>query len=73
MYVISEEAEVKRPLGRSKHRWVNNIKMNFGEIEYDGMDWIGLAQHGGKGSCERGNEPSDSKKCWEVFEWIHKS
>jgi hypothetical protein len=24
-----------------------------------------------EGSCEHGNEPSDSIKCWEVREWVH--
>jgi hypothetical protein len=36
--------EGRRPLGRSRHRWVDNIKMNLGEIGWDGMDWIDLAQ-----------------------------
>jgi hypothetical protein len=34
----------KRPLGRPRRRWVNNIKMDLREIGQDGMDWIGLAQ-----------------------------
>jgi hypothetical protein len=36
--------EGKRPLGRRRCRWVNNIKMNLLEIVWDGVDWIGLAQ-----------------------------
>jgi hypothetical protein len=36
--------EGKRPLGRPRHRWVDNIKMDFREIEWGGMDWIDLAQ-----------------------------
>jgi hypothetical protein len=35
--------EGKRPLGRPKRRWVNNIKMDLREIGCDGMDWIDLA------------------------------
>jgi hypothetical protein len=35
--------EGKRPLGRPRHRWVNNIKMDHGEIRWCGVDWIGLA------------------------------
>jgi hypothetical protein len=27
-----------------RHRWVDNIKMNLGEIDLGGVDWIGLAQ-----------------------------
>jgi hypothetical protein len=38
--------EGKRPLGRPRPRWVDNIKMNLGEIGWDGMDWIDLAQNG---------------------------
>jgi hypothetical protein len=34
----------KIPLGRPRHRWVDNIKMNLREIEWDGIDWIELAQ-----------------------------
>jgi hypothetical protein len=36
--------EGKRPLGRPRCRWVDNIKMDLGEREWDGMDWIDLAQ-----------------------------
>jgi hypothetical protein len=34
----------KRPLGRPRRRWVDNIKMDLREIGWDGMDWIDLAQ-----------------------------
>ena len=34
----------KRPLGRSRGRWENNIKMDLQELECVGMDWIELAQ-----------------------------
>jgi hypothetical protein len=36
--------EGKRPLGRPRCRWGNNIKIDLGEIWWDGMDWIDLAQ-----------------------------
>jgi hypothetical protein len=36
--------EGKRPIGRLRHRWGDSIKMNLGEIEWDVMDWIVLAQ-----------------------------
>jgi hypothetical protein len=38
--------EGKRPLGRARRRWVNNIKMDLRDIGWDGMDWIYLAQDG---------------------------
>jgi hypothetical protein len=37
--------EGKRSLGRPRCRWVNNITIELREIEWGGMDWIGLAQY----------------------------
>jgi hypothetical protein len=36
--------EGKRPLGRPRCRWIDNVKMNLLEIEFNVVDWIGLAQ-----------------------------
>jgi hypothetical protein len=36
--------EGKRPLGRPRVGGVDNIKMDLREIEWDGVDWIDLAQ-----------------------------
>jgi hypothetical protein len=36
--------EVKRPLGRPKRRWIDNVKMDLSEIGVSVVDWIGLAQ-----------------------------
>jgi hypothetical protein len=36
--------EGKRPLGRPRRRWMDNIKMDLLEIELSVVDWIGLAQ-----------------------------
>jgi hypothetical protein len=36
--------EGKRPLGRPRLRWMDNIKMDLGEVGWGGVDWIGLAQ-----------------------------
>ena len=36
--------EGKRPLGRLRRRWENNIKMVLQEVGFGGMDWIELAQ-----------------------------
>jgi hypothetical protein len=62
----------KRPLGRPRRRWVDNIKMDL----RDRMGWWGLDRSCSgygplEGSCERGNEPSGSIKPWEVLEWLH--
>jgi hypothetical protein len=35
---------VGKPLGRPRRRWVDNIRMDLGELGWDGMDWIKLAQ-----------------------------
>jgi hypothetical protein len=36
--------EGRRPLGRPRHRWEDNIKMDLREIGIDGVNWIQLAQ-----------------------------
>jgi hypothetical protein len=36
--------EGKRPLGRPRRRWVDNIRMDLGEVGWGDVDWIGLAQ-----------------------------
>jgi hypothetical protein len=49
--------EGKRPLGIPRHRWVNNIKIDFGMIGWGDMVWIGLAL--------------GSIKCCETIDWLH--
>jgi hypothetical protein len=36
--------EGKRPLGRQRRRWVDNIRIDFGDVGCGDVDWIGLAQ-----------------------------
>jgi hypothetical protein len=36
--------EGKRPLGRPRRRWVDNVRMDHGEVGCGDEDWIGLAQ-----------------------------
>jgi hypothetical protein len=36
--------EGKRPLGRPRRRWMDNIKMDLLEVGLSVVDWIGLAQ-----------------------------
>jgi len=38
------EPEGKRPLGRSRRRWEDNIRMDLREIEREAVDWMHLAQ-----------------------------
>jgi hypothetical protein len=40
--ILVERPEGRRPLGRPKHRWEDNIKMNLEAVGW-GMDWIELA------------------------------
>jgi hypothetical protein len=42
--ILVGKPEEKRPLGKPRRRWVDNITMDLREIAWDGMDWIVLAQ-----------------------------
>jgi hypothetical protein len=55
--------EGKRPLGRSRRKWVDNIKIDPREIGWDDMDWMDLA--------EDRDQFSGSINCWGVLEWLH--
>jgi hypothetical protein len=43
--VLVGRPEGKRPLGRSRRSWEDNIKIDLGEIGIDGANWIRLAQN----------------------------
>jgi hypothetical protein len=70
-YVLGEEKRIqsfggetngKRPLERPRRRWVENIRMDLKEVGSECVDWVHLA-----GSCEHGNEPLCSIKCWKFL------
>jgi hypothetical protein len=42
--ILVGKREGRRPLGRPRHRCVDNIIMDLREIEWDDMYWIGLAK-----------------------------
>ena len=42
--VLVGKPEGKKPLGRLRRRWEDNIKMDLQEVGFGGMDWIELAQ-----------------------------
>ena len=42
--VLVRKPEGRRPLGRPRRRWEDNIKRDFQEVGYGGMDWIKLVQ-----------------------------
>jgi hypothetical protein len=41
--ILVGKPEGKRPLGRPRRRWMDNIKIDLRKIEWDGVDWIDLA------------------------------
>jgi hypothetical protein len=42
--ILVGRPEGRRPLGRPRHRWEDNIKMDLQEVGWGGMDWIDVAQ-----------------------------
>jgi hypothetical protein len=42
--ILAGKPEGKRPPGRPRRRWVDNIKMDLREIGWDGVDWMDMAQ-----------------------------
>jgi hypothetical protein len=71
VYVIGGKARGKENTRKTKTEVVDNIKKDLGEM--GGVDWIGLAQDRGQveSSCECGDEPSGSMKCWKTIVWLH--
>jgi hypothetical protein len=65
--ILVGKPEGKRPLGRPRRRWVDNIKMDFREVGWDSVDVIGVSQE-----KDHDNQSSGSIKCWEFLEWLHK-
>jgi len=68
--VLVWKLEGRRPLGRPRRRWVDNIRMDLQEMGCGYMDWIGLAQDKRQvvDACECGNEPLGSVKCGEFLD-----
>ena len=65
--VLVKNPDGKRPLGRPRHRWEENIKMDLQEVGY-GLDRAGSGKGQVAGTCECGNEPSGSIKCGEFLD-----
>jgi hypothetical protein len=68
--VLVGKPEGKRPLGRPRRRWEDNINMDIEEVGGGRGDWMELAQDRdkGAGTCEYGKEPSDSIKYEEFLD-----
>jgi hypothetical protein len=61
--------EGRRPLGRPRHRWEDNIKMDLLEVGWESTDWIDLAQdRDRRRALVYGDGPSGSAKCEEFLE-----
>jgi hypothetical protein len=67
--ILVGRPEGRRPLGRPRRRWEDNIKMDLHDVGW-GMNWIELAQDRDRWRdlCECGNEPSGSIKCREFLD-----
>ena len=70
--IVVAKHERRRPLGKPRKSWEDNIKMDLQEGGWRGMDWVLLAQDKGRaaGSCEQNNKPSGSLKCGEFLDWL---
>jgi len=67
--VLMGKPEGKRPLGRPRRIWVDNIRMDLQEVECGYMDWIGLSQDRQVAdACECSNEPLRFVKCGEFLD-----
>jgi hypothetical protein len=42
--ILIRKPKGKRPLGRPRHKWKDNIRMDLTKIGWEGMDWIHLDQ-----------------------------
>jgi hypothetical protein len=65
--------EGKRPLGKLRWRWVDNVKMDLGERGWGGVNCIGLAQNRDKWRALVNvvMKILNSIQCWETTEWLH--
>jgi hypothetical protein len=61
--------EGKRPMGRPRRRWEDNIQIDFQEVGcgvWTGLSWLRIETSGR--TCECGNKLSGSKKCGEFLD-----
>jgi hypothetical protein len=79
--ILVVKPEGNRPLGRPRHKWENNSKMDLREIGWRNMDWIHLAscrpcEHEPSGSKKRGGGILDYLSDWRLLKkvsspWIY--
>jgi hypothetical protein len=63
--------EGKRRLKRPRRRWVDNIKIDLGEVGWGDVDWIGLAKDRNRWRALVNSVLNllGSMNCWETIEW----
>jgi hypothetical protein len=44
VYILVGRPGGKRPLGKTRRRWVDNIRMDLREVKWSDVDWIGVAK-----------------------------
>jgi hypothetical protein len=67
--ILVGKPEGKRPLGRPRRRWEDNIKMDLRKMGWGGRDWIDLAQDRNQWRARgHSNEHSGAIKYWVVLE-----
>jgi hypothetical protein len=68
--ILMGTPEGKRQIGRSRRRWVDNIKTNFRDTGWGGMDWIDLTQDRDqwKAFVSKVMNFRVALKCWEILE-----
>jgi hypothetical protein len=42
--ILVGKSEGKKPLGRPRRKWIDNTRIDLGEIKWNGVDWIDVAQ-----------------------------
>jgi hypothetical protein len=72
-FPLVRKPEGRIPLGRPRHRWIDNIQIDLLEIGLSVVDWIDLAQdrYRWRALVNAVIEPPSSIKCWETIEWLH--
>ena len=65
--VLVGKPEGKRPLGRPRRGWEDNIKMDLQEVGGGCVDWSWFRIGTDGGTCEYGDEPSGSKNARNFF------
>jgi hypothetical protein len=65
------KSEGKRPLGRPKRRWIDNIKKDLLEIGVSVVDWIGLAQDSYRWRALVNSVMNLRVKMLGTTEWLH--